>query len=277
MAMYRRYEYEEVKTMKGLSISNEKGGVGKTVIAANLAWELSRKGYLVVTIDLDQQADLTRLFLREEKETYFDIIDVLKGNCTVEEACARVKDNLYLIPGTPDIKHFDLKNSETLLREALKAEELDNVDLVIIDHPPSTSEASLLGHVAATDVLIVTDTEEFSVQNIGSFVDELARIQKTMNSELKVLGVVANRVDKRRGLTKASLKELERTFGNGLLKTRVSNNTAVPTAIHQGKVVRELGWSSPVLKQLKSVADEVEERMGLSHGNGQTEESQPEN
>lgn len=263
--------------MKVLSISNEKGGVGKTVISANLAWELARKGYLVITIDLDQQADLTKLFLREAPEGYLDIQDVLQGICTIEEVCAHVTDNLYLIPGSPDIKHFDLKNSETLLRRALKAEGLEEVDLVIIDHPPSTSEASLLGHVAATDVLIVTDTEEFSVQNISSFVEELDHIQKTMNPALKVLGVVANRVDMRRGLTRAILKELEATFGMGFFQTRVSNNTAVPTSIHQRKAVRELIWSSPVLKQLKSIADEVEERMDLNHGDGQTEKSKPEN
>ena len=260
--------------MKVLSISNEKGGVGKTVFAANLAWELARKGYLVVTIDLDQQTDLTKLFYREERLVPLDIYDVLVGECTVSEACYMVTDNLYLIPGSRNIKHFDLKHSETLLKEALQANDLDIVDIVIIDHPPSTSEATLLGHVASSYVLVVTDTEEFSVDNIGNFLDDLTRIKETMNPDLKVLGVVANRVDLHRNLTKLVLKELQQTFGNNFFKTYVSNNTAIPSSVRHKKAVRELRLSTPVLAQLKKVADEVEERMGLKHGDGQAKNNE---
>lgn len=223
--------------MKVLSISNEKGGVGKTVFAANLAWELAIKGYLVVTIDLDQQTDLTKLFYRSEQPTNLTIYEVLKGECTINDACYMVTDNLYIVLGSRNIKHFDLKKSETLLKEALQADDLNIVNIAIIDHPPSTSEATLLGHVAATDVLVVTDTEGFRMDNIGNLLDDLTRIKETMNPDLKVLGVVANRVDMRRNLTKLALRELQQTFGDNFFKTCIPNNTAIPTSVYKKKVL----------------------------------------
>ena len=257
--------------MRILSISNEKGGVGKTIFAANLAWELSRMGYLVVTIDLDQQIDLTKLLYREEMTGSPDINDVLQGKSSINDACVMVNENLYHIPGSRDIKYFDFKNSEMLLKQALQAEDLDIVDIVIIDYPPSSNEATLLGYVATTDVLIITDTEEFSVDNIGNILDDLAIIKETMNPDLKVLGVVVNRVDKRRKLTQISLKELRLILGDKLFRTQISNNTAIPNSVRAKKTVRELGWCTPVLSQFKKIAKEVEERMVLKHGDGQTE------
>lgn len=77
--------------MKILSVANEKGGVGKTVLAANLAWELSRKGYCVITVDLDQQCDLTKLFYREAHPPKRDIFDLLNGQCNVNDVCSKLK------------------------------------------------------------------------------------------------------------------------------------------------------------------------------------------
>ncbi|HEY8910781.1 MAG TPA: ParA family protein [Desulfosporosinus sp.] len=255
--------------MKVLSVANEKGGTGKTVLAANLAWEFSRKGYLVLIVDLDQQRDLTKILFRGEEIPRPDIFDLLNHQCRPEEACVEVKENLHLIPGSGNIKHYDFKRSETLLKEILAHEDLKQVDLVIIDNPPSTSEITLLGYVAATDVLIVTDPEMFGVENMGEFLDDLASVKQNLNRELRVIGVVANRVDMRRNLTKKVMSDLKWTLGETFLNTFVSNNVAIPTSIWQRKTVRELGWSNPAVKQLKDLANELEERMWGTDGVGQ--------
>jgi len=248
--------------MKILSVANEKGGVGKTVLAANLAWELSRKDYCVLVVDLDQQCDLTKLLYREANPPQHDIVDLLKGQCKVLEACSKVKDNLHIIPGSKNLKFYKRKG-ETRLRNLLKDEYLKEVDIIIIDNPPSTNEITLLGYVAATDVLIVTESESFSTENIGTFMEDLMGIKETMNPNLSVVGIVANKIDQRRTLTKQALNELRRVFGKDLLQTYISNNTAVPNSIQQRKTLRELGWSNPALSQIMRVSAEIEGRLGL--------------
>lgn len=255
--------------MKVLSVANEKGGVGKTVLAANLAWEFSRKGYLVLVVDLDQQRDLTKILFREEEIPRPDIFDLLNHQCSLDEACFEVKENLYIIPGSKNIKHYEFKKSETFLQEILAHKDLMQVDVCIIDNPPSTNEITLLGYVAATDVLVVTDPEMFRVENMGDFMEDLERVKQNFNPELRVIGVVANRVDKRRNLTKKVLSDLKWTLGETLLNTYVSNDVAIPTSIWQRKTVRELGWYTPAIKQLNKLADELEERMGMANGDGQ--------
>ena len=254
--------------MKILSVANEKGGVGKTVLALNQAWELSRNNHFVLVIDLDQQIDLTKILYRKNESPSYDIFDVLTGQCHVSEACIEVKENLYIIPGSKNMKFFKEKDSEFFLKEILMDDSLSDVDVIIIDTPPSTSEISLLGYVAASDILIVTDSETFSTQNIGNFIDDIAEIKTTMNPNLTVLGVVANKIDMRRSLTKRSLAELRQVFGELLLESYVSYNIAIPTSLRNGQAVRELGWSGPALSQLKRVSEEIQERLGLKNGNG---------
>lgn len=255
--------------MKILSVANEKGGVGKTVLAANLAWELSRNGYCVLAVDLDQQCDLTKILYRGDDIPERDIFKLLNGQCEVNETCFEVKDNLYIIPGSKDMKFFKRKK-QSLLNDILLNDYLAEVDIVIIDNPPSTSMITLLGYVAATDVLIVTESETFSTQNIGNFMEDLTVIKETMNPSLTVLGIVANKIDLRRNLTKKALRELRQVFGDVLFDTYVSNNISVPTSLSLGQTIRELKWSNPALSQLKKISKEVEERMELTHGNGQT-------
>jgi chromosome partitioning protein len=93
--------------------------------------------------------------------------------------------------------------------------------------------------------------------------EDLARVKKTMNPKLKIAGVIANRVDLRRNLTKQGLQEMKEHFGNVLFDTYVSNNTSIPLSISIHKTVRELNWYSPVLTQLAKITKELEKRMGF--------------
>lgn len=253
--------------MKILSVSNEKGGVGKTVLAVNLAWELSRMGHCVLVVDVDQQCDLTKILYRGNDIPQNDIFKLLNGQCKVSEACFQVKDNLFIIPGSKNMKNLK-KKRQALLKDILMNDFLENVDIVIIDNPPSTSMVTLLVYVAATDILIVTESETFSTHNISNYMEDLTDI-KDLNPNLTVLGIVANKIDLRRNLTKKALREMKQVFGDSLLKTYVSNNIAVPTSLKHGQAVRELGWSNPAMGQLQRVSEEIEERLAMGHGDGQ--------
>lgn len=140
--------------MKVLAVANRKGGVGKTTVAANLANEARRLGNLVVLVDMDPQCDLNKTYLRGGYEGP-TVLEVLMGECRVEDACVELRTNLYIIPGSKDLEHFDLNRSEGVLREALVSDGMKDVDLVIIDTPPAVNEATLTAYTAADHVLLV--------------------------------------------------------------------------------------------------------------------------
>jgi len=243
--------------MKVLSIANSKGGVGKTSVSVNLAWELASKGYLVLLIDLDPQCDLSKVYYRGILPAENNLSVLLQGQCSVDEACYNVRDNLYVIPGSSQLKHFHWKVSENLLAEILQSEELREVSVVILDNPPATSELTLMGYTAATDVIVVTDPEAFGVDNIDDFLSDLEKIKATMNPNLNVLGILVNRVDLRRNLTKRVLKDLRVAWGSSMFTTELSNDTVIPTALMKGKAVRELRWSSKITPQIEKLAEEI--------------------
>lgn len=243
--------------MKIISIANSKGGVGKTTVSVNLAYELARLGFLVLLIDLDPQCDLSKVYYRGNQPAEKNLSMVLQGECSVEEACYNVRDNLYVLPGTSDLKHFQWKTSEYLLAQILRSDELKEVDVVILDNPPATSELTLLGYTAATDVLVVTDAEAFGLANISDFLSDLEGIKDSLNPDLNVLGILVNRVDLRRNLTKKVLKDLRNTWGSILFNTTISNDTVIPSALMQGKAVREIGWSTRIIPQMKKLVKEI--------------------
>lgn len=254
--------------MKTISITNAKGGVGKTTVTINLAYELQRLGHLVLVIDLDDQCDLTKIYCPTE-DTSLNILDVLQGQCHIFDACLEVEPNLYIIPGSKDLKHLSLANSEYALRDYLKNEYFCNFDFVLLDHPPTINEATLAGYAASNEVLIVVETEPFSILNLNHLLENLSHIQETMNPDLHVLGIVANKVDMRRSLAKRILENLSHTFPIALCNTWISNDTAIPTSLNEGLPVRKLHWRSRTVEQFKSLALELLERMDLNHGDGE--------
>ena len=246
--------------MKIISLANSKGGVGKTTVSVNLAYELARQGLLVLLIDLDPQCDLSKIYYREKQPAGKNLLTVLQGQCSVEEACFSVRDNLYIIPGSSDMKHFQWKASENLLSKILQSDELKEVDVVILDNPPATSELTLLGYTAAKDVLVVTDPEAFGLANISDFLSDIEGIKDSLNPNLNVLGILVNRVDLRRNLTKQILKALRSTWGGSMFNTTLSNDTAIPSALMQGKAVREIGRSTRINTQIKNLVKEIIDR-----------------
>jgi len=254
--------------MKIISIANRKGGVGKTSITANLAYELKKRGLLVLLIDIDQQCDLTKVFLPEEsKGSTNNIYTLLCGQSSIDEACVEIEENLYMIPGSRDIVNFNFLKKANSLSKCLHDKRIaDEVDIVLIDHPPSMSESALMGFVASDEVLIVTDTEHFSILNLGALIDDLVKIQHMNKNKFHILGIVANKVDMRRNLTKIMLAELHKGYGESVFKSWVSNDTAIPTANKAGLPVKKLHWQSRIVNQMKMIADEILERMGLAHG-----------
>lgn len=244
--------------MKVISIVNRKGGVGKTTVALNLAYELSRIGFKVLAIDLDDQCDLTKILLQGVEDK--DIKDVMENQISLDDVTYETYKGLYGILGSRDIVHIESHDSYGLKKELSNHQ--DNYDFVIIDHPPNINEASLQGLLASDEVLIVTDVEAFGMENLSNLLEDLIAIKDDMNNDLRITGVVANKVDLRRNLSKKKLTELQQSLGKDVFKTYISNDTAVPTAHNEQVPVRKIGWRSRVVGQISTITEELLERVG---------------
>lgn len=243
--------------MKVISIANAKGGVGKTSLSINISYEIQRKKYNVLMLDLDRQCDLTKVYL----PPYYKgptIADVLQKRASMKDALVPITDNLFLVSGSPKIDTFNFNNTKAIRR---LLQDLEGIDYVIIDHPPALNHVTLSGFVASDEVLIVSDTESFSISNLNTLLEDLEQIKQKYNPALHILGIVLNRMDMRRNLTKTAIKKCTRAFGDYLFNTKISNNTAVPISISQGIPVRKLKWQGPIIPQLNDLIHEMFERM----------------
>jgi chromosome partitioning protein len=245
--------------MKTISIVNRKGGVGKTTVALNIAYEMSRKGLNVLALDLDDQCDLTKCLLEKVEEQ--GIVDVLENRIAAQDALYTTYENLDCLPGSRDIVHLDNEGSNMTVQEILDSLS-DEYDFVIIDQPPNLNEASLQGLIASDEVVIVTDVETFSMDNLDDLMEDLVSVKSELNQKLRIAGIIVNKVDLRRNLTKKKLAELNDVLGDYLFEATISNDTAVPTS-HDAKVpVRQLWWRSRVVSQFAAITEELLERIG---------------
>jgi len=252
--------------MKTINFLNRKGGVGKTVIAANIAYEMARSD-LVLILDLDSQCDITEFFFNLNipeniGPSAWNIRNVLQNDCSIEDACIEVADNLFLVPGSPDLDDFDFKYSQKALRDKLQAEGLKEVDYVIIDNPPSINEAVRCGLVASDHVVIVTEAENPAMTNLKKVNQQLEAIRQKLNPDLNTLGIVLNKIDQRRNLTQRNIEELKRQYQEALFDTWLSIDTSIPNSFDQRVPVRELRWRSRTVSQFQWLLQEMRLRMG---------------
>ena len=142
-------------------------------------------------------------------------------------------------------------------------------DFVIIDHPPALNESTLAGLIASDEVLVVSDAEIFGMTNLDDLFKDLERIKHEWNKGLHVIGLVINKVDFRRNLTKHLLKEAQKEFEHFIFSTGINYDTAVPMSTYRNIPLRRLDWHSRSLTQVVSIVAEMLERMECKHGDAQ--------
>ncbi len=247
--------------MKTVSIANRKGGVGKTSITANIAWEIQRKGYKVLLIDLDSQCDLTSVFEAHDPEKP-NIYDVLTSDLKLKEAFCRKTPNLTIVQGAKELAEYETRWNHKQLKKKLNARDVKQFDLVLIDHPPGANNASKAGFLASDYVLIVIEPDSLCLKNLDQMLDYLSGIQEE-NNKLKVAGLVMNKIDNRRNITKTIFNQVSESYGEQLFADTIGIDTTVPNALFSNKAIREMPWRSRNVTRFRNVAKELLERVGM--------------
>jgi len=244
---------------KVISISNRKGGVGKTTLTTVMAEELANAGYSIVMLDLDSQTDLTDINLSQNEGS--NLFDLLTGQKALEDVVVELpgSGDKKIIPGSARVDEIQTGVSNTLAEIIEKLKE--TYDFVLLDHPPSLTELSRAGYIVSDELLIIAEAQQLSLKNLISFLLEIKQLQLETETKLEVLGIVANKVDLRRKLTERMLAEYKRTYPDLFFEKYIGVDTAIPNAQFNQEAMRELPWRPRTLSQFGRVIEEMIQRL----------------
>jgi chromosome partitioning protein len=222
-----------------LAVVNQKGGVGKTTTAVNLAAALAQAGKRVLLVDLDPQGNATMGSGVDKRTVARTVYHALLGLGDLTTIRTRAEKGGYdLVPANRDlagaeVELVDLPARETRLRVALERVASD-YDFILIDCPPSLSLLTLNGLAAAERVLIPMQCEYYALEGLSDLVGTIKRVRANLNPTLEIGGLVRTMFDPRNTLSQQVSRELETHFGNKVYRTVVPRNVRLAEAPSYG-------------------------------------------
>jgi chromosome partitioning protein len=219
---------------KVISISNHKGGVGKTTSAINIGAGLNKLGKKVLLIDLDPQANLSQSLGLIEQDR--NIYGAIRGEYKLEPIS--ILKGLDIIPSTLDLSGAEIELSGEAGREYILKELIDSLrgsyDYIIIDSPPSLGLLTINSFTASDLIYIPLQAQYLALQGLAKLTEVVEKIQKRLNKDLKLGGVIVTQYDSRKVLNRDVVATIETHFKDEVFKTKIRDNIALAEAPTQG-------------------------------------------
>ena len=220
-----------------LTVSNQKGGVGKTTTAVNLAAALARKGMRVLVIDLDPQGNASTALGVPHHSGVLSSYDVLMGDSTISQAVQSTEhENLLCLPATIDLAGVEIdlvarEGRERVLTGALGQYMAGHpLDYVFIDSPPSLGLLTVNALVAATEVLVPIQCEYYALEGVTQLISNIERIKQALNPSLMIRSILLTMFDSRTNLSSDVASEVRKYFPRQTLKTTIPRSVRISEA-----------------------------------------------
>ena len=252
---------------KIIAFANQKGGVGKTTSAVNIASSLAAKKYSVLLVDCDPQGNATSGLGIRKKSSSGSVYDVIIGRSkTADMICSTTVKNLSVLPSSMDlvgaeIELIDMTDREARLRAALE-QVRDSYDFIIIDCPPSLGLLTLNCLTAADGVVIPLLCEFYSLEGISQLTQTIRHVKSRVNPSLELIGVLVNMYDGRLTLTVQVMEEIKRYFGAKLFARPVPRNVKLSEAPSYGVPIDIYDKYSKGARAYEEVTEELIRRCG---------------
>ena len=253
------------KMPKIISVANQKGGVGKTTTAINLAAALP-KNKKILLIDSDPQGNSTSGFGVTSKKHPHQLYHGYTGETTLENIVLKTyKKHVFIVPSSIDLvaAEFELisvENREFKLKELLS--NMVDFDFIIIDCPPSLGLLTVNALVASDSVIIPLQCEYFAMEGLAQLVSTIRSVKKSFNPGLYIEGLVLTMFDKRNRLTHQVSEEIRKHFGDRVFKNVIPRNVRLSECPSHGLAIVDYDSQSTGAKAYTSLAREFIKRQG---------------
>ena len=247
-----------------LTVSNQKGGVGKTTTCVNLAAELGRLGYSVLAVDIDPQANCTSGLGISPEDFELSLYDVLLGEAEAKDAVIPTRwEGVSILPATIDLAGAEIElasviSRETRLRRHLRS--LNSFDVAIVDCPPSLGMLTINALVASDKLIIPIQCEYYALEGVGQLSKTIGLVRDSLNSELEISGVLLTMYDSRTRLSNEVADEVRRQFGSVAFSSVIPRNVRLSEAPSHAAPI---GYYDPSSTGAQAYGDLAREVSGL--------------
>ena len=251
---------------KIIAVANQKGGVGKTTTAINLAASLSLVDRSVLLVDMDPQSNATSGLAVDPMVLGRTLYDCLTGSAQIKEVVLSTPvPNLTLVPANADLVGAEVElvgvdGREMALKNTLQGN-TEPYDFIILDCPPALGILTLNAFVAATSVLVPVQCEYYAMEGLGRLMTNVKRVQDSLNPPLDLEGILLTMYDSRNSLARQVAEEIRSHFQEKVYKTIIPRNVTLAEAPSYGRPVALYNSASAGAQAYLDLAKEI-----LAHG-----------